>query len=39
MVTLCLITPGDMAILMADTGTTPVISPARSYRNEAKVGG
>jgi hypothetical protein len=30
MLTLCLITPGDLAILMAGTGTTPVTSPARS---------
>ena len=30
MLTLCLITPGDLAILMAGTGTTPVTSPATS---------
>jgi hypothetical protein len=30
MLTLCLITPGDLAILMAGTGTTSVTSPARS---------
>ena len=42
MLTLCLITPGDLAILMAGTGTTSVTSPARSVRHgycdEAKVG-
>jgi hypothetical protein len=27
---LCLITPGDLAILMAGTGTTSVTSPAES---------
>jgi hypothetical protein len=30
MLTLCLITPGDLAILMAGTGTTSVLGPARS---------
>jgi len=30
MLTFCLITPGDLAILMAGTGTTSVTSPARS---------
>ena len=31
MLTLCLITLGDLAILMADTGTTSVTIPARRY--------
>jgi hypothetical protein len=30
MLTSCLIAPGDLAILMAGTGTTSVTSPARS---------
>jgi hypothetical protein len=41
MLTLGLIAPGDLAILMAGTGTTSVTSPGRrhGYCDEAKVGG
>ncbi|HEY2306667.1 MAG TPA: hypothetical protein VGI05_12375 [Streptosporangiaceae bacterium] len=43
MLTLRLVTPGDLAILMAGTGTTSVTGQARSVRHgycdEAKAGG
>jgi hypothetical protein len=42
MLTFCLITPGDLAILLAGTGTTPVTRPGQvarhGYCDEAKVG-